>query len=72
MGISQALNTGCHTTIHLNRLQFREQLVYRQSLILLILENGLDLSVPNGTITTRNLSFYDKIHCDEVKFGHIM
>jgi hypothetical protein len=22
--------------------------------------------------TTRNLSFYDKIHCDEVKFGHIM
>jgi hypothetical protein len=22
--------------------------------------------------TTRNLSFYEKIHCDEVKFGHIM
>jgi hypothetical protein len=22
--------------------------------------------------STRNLSFYDKIHCDEVKFGHIM
>jgi hypothetical protein len=27
---------------------------------------------PALVFTTRNLSFYDKIHCDEVKFGHIM
>jgi hypothetical protein len=50
MRVSRALNLGCHPTIHLNRLELREQLVYHQSLILLRLQDGLDLSTPNGMI----------------------
>jgi hypothetical protein len=30
MTVSQALNLGCHTPIHLSRLELREQLVHRQ------------------------------------------
>jgi hypothetical protein len=50
MRVSQALDLGCHTMIHLNRLELRELLIYRQSLILLRLQDGLDPSAPNGTI----------------------
>jgi hypothetical protein len=36
--------------IHLNRLELREQLVHGQSVILLRLHNGLELSASNCTI----------------------
>jgi hypothetical protein len=50
MGVSRTLNLGCHTPIHLNRLELREQLVHRQGVILLRLYNGFKLSDPNLTI----------------------
>jgi hypothetical protein len=36
-----ALKTSCQTTINLSRLELREQLVHRQSGVLLRLKNGL-------------------------------
>jgi hypothetical protein len=50
MRVSRALNLGCHTPIHLSRLELREQLVHCQGLTLLRLYNGLKLSAPNRTI----------------------
>jgi hypothetical protein len=35
MRVSRALELGCHAPIHLSRLELREQLVHRQSVILL-------------------------------------
>jgi hypothetical protein len=50
MRVSRALNLGCHTTIHLSRLELQEQLVHSQSVILLRLYNGIELSALNRTI----------------------
>jgi hypothetical protein len=50
MGVSRALKMGCQTMINLNRLELREQLVHRQSGVLLELKNGLDLSISHYTI----------------------
>jgi hypothetical protein len=50
MRVSRALNLGCHTPIHLSRLELREQLVHHQGVILLKLYNGLELYAPNRTI----------------------
>ena len=50
MRISRALDLGCHTTVQLSRLELREQLVHRQGVILLGLNNSLKLPVPYGTI----------------------
>jgi hypothetical protein len=44
MRVSRALNLGCHAPIHLIRLELREQLIHSQSIILLRLNNGLELS----------------------------
>jgi hypothetical protein len=50
MRVSRALNLGCHASIHLSQLELREQLVHSQSVILLRLHNGLELSASNRTI----------------------
>jgi hypothetical protein len=50
MRVSRALELGSHAPIHLRRLELREQLVHRQSVILLLLHNGLELSAPNCAI----------------------
>jgi hypothetical protein len=50
MRVSRALNLGCHTLVHLSRLELREQHVHHQGVILLRLYNGLELSASNRTI----------------------
>jgi hypothetical protein len=50
MAISRTLELGCHAPIHLSRLELREQLVHRQNVILLRLDNGLELSALDCTI----------------------
>jgi hypothetical protein len=70
MGINWALKTGYHTTIHLGLLELREQLVHRQSVILLRLKNGLGLSIPNCMIQ-RVQEFRSSVIIIVREHGHI-
>jgi hypothetical protein len=61
MRVSQTFNLGCHTLVHLSRLELREQLVHGQGVILLRLIKCKSLTAPLSDLSGVNPATNDRM-----------